>query len=71
MYYSLVVTAMENGLSPFEYLSWILTNAPNLGKPHYASAIEDFLPGSAKIPQKAFIPKPKRTEPEKCAWEED
>ncbi len=71
VYYSLVVTAMENGLNPFEYLSWILTNAPNLGKPGYASAIEDFMPGSTKIPQKAFIPKPKRTEPEKCAWEED
>ena len=69
VYYSIVVTALENGLNPFEYLSWILTNAPNLGKPGYASAIEDFLPGSAKIPQKVFIPKPK--EPEKYAWEED
>ena len=71
VYYSLVVTARENGLNPFEYLSWIFTQAPNLGKPGYASAIEDFLPGSSKIPQKVFIPKPKETEPEKYAWEED
>jgi len=39
--------------------------------PGYVSAIEDFLPGSAKIPPKVFIPKPKGTEPEKYAWEED
>jgi transposase len=60
---------MENGLNPFEYLSWILTNAPNLGRSGYVSAIEDLLPGSTKIPQNVFIPKPK--EPEKYAWEED
>jgi transposase len=71
IYYSLVVTAIENGLVPFEYLSWILTNMPNLGKPGYISSIEDFLPGSAKIPKKAFIPKPKQAKPEKYAWEED
>jgi transposase len=71
VYYSLVVTARENGLNPFEYLSWIFTHAPNLGKPGYASSIEDFLPGSTKIPHKVFTPKPKGTEPEKYAWEED
>lgn len=71
VYYSIVATAIENGLNPFEYLRWIFTNAPNLGKSGYAAAIEDLLPGSAKIPQKAFIPKPKGTEPEKYVWEED
>jgi transposase len=71
IYYSLIVTAMENGLNQFEYLSWIFTNAPNLGKPGYAAAIVDLLPGSSEIPQKVFIPKTKRTEPEKYAWEED
>lgn len=40
MYYSLIITARENGLNPFEYLSWFLTNAPNIGKPGYASTIE-------------------------------
>lgn len=71
VYYSLVVTARENGLNPFEYLTWILTNMPNLGKPGYATSIEDFLPGSAALPKKVYIPKSKETEPEKYAWEED
>ena len=71
VYYSLIVSAIENGLNPFEYLSWIFTHAPNLGKPGYVCAIEDFLPGSAKIPQKVFVPKPKESDPEKYAWEED
>lgn len=71
IYYSLIVTAMENGLNPFEYLTWIFTNAPNLGKPGYISAIEDFLPGSTKIPHKVFVPRPKEVIPEKYAWEED
>jgi transposase len=71
VYYSLVVTARENGLNPFEYLAWIFTNAPNLGKPGYASTIDDLLPGSAALPQKVIIPEPKETKPEKYAWEED
>ncbi len=71
VYYSLVETAKENGLNPFEYLSWIFSQAPNLGKPGYVSTFADFLPGSMKIPAKVFIPQSKRTEPEKYAWEED
>lgn len=71
LYYSLIVTARENGLNPFEYLSWIFINAPNLGKPGYVSTIDDFLPGSAALPQKVFIPESKEEKPEKFAWEED
>jgi transposase len=71
VYYSLVVTARENGLNPYEYLTWILTNMPNLGKPGYARSIEDLLPWSETLPKKVFIPKSKETEPEKYAWEED
>lgn len=71
VYYSLVVTAKENGLNPFEYLAWIFTNAPNLGKSGYASTIEDLLPGSAALPQKVITPRLKETKPEKYAWEED
>jgi transposase len=52
-------------------LAWIFTNAPNLGKPGYASTIDDLLPGSAALPQKVIIPEPKETKPEKYAWEED
>ena len=71
IYYSLIVTAIENSLNPFEYLSWILTNAPNIGKSGYVTKIEDLLPDSDKIPSNVFIPKPKGTTPEKYAWEED
>lgn len=71
IYYSIVVTAIENGLNPYEYLTWIFTHAPNIGRPGYVTEIGDFLPGSTKIPQNVYIPKPKGTEPEKYAWEED
>ncbi len=71
VYYSLIVTARENGLNPFEYLAWIFTNAPNLGKPGYVAAIKDFLPGSAAIPEKIISLNSKDTKSEKQAWEED
>ena len=30
MIYSLIETAKENGLDPYRYLTWVLTNAPIL-----------------------------------------
>lgn len=71
IYYSLIVSARENGLNPFEYLTWIFTNAPNLGRVGYISAVEDFLPGSAAIPEKIFTPQQGNAKPKKYAWEED
>jgi transposase len=71
VYYSLIVTAMENGLNPFEYLTWIFTNAPNLGKQGYVAKLDDFLPGSTALPERVFSPKPMDAKPEKHAWEED
>jgi transposase len=65
------VSAKENGLNPFEYLTWIFTNAPNLGKTGYIASVRDFLPGSEAIPKKVFTPKPCGTNMEKFAWEED
>ena len=58
VYYSLIVSARENGLNPFEYLTWIFKNAPNLGKPGYAATITEFLPGSSALPEKVFVPSP-------------
>ena len=52
VYYSLIVTEMENGLNPFEYLTWIFANVPNLGRGGYTSKAQDFLPGSAAITEK-------------------
>jgi len=75
VYYSLIVTAKEtakeNGMNPFEYLAWIFANAPNIGKPGYVKAIEDFLPGSSALPKKVFSPKQKDVKPDIHAWEED
>ena len=69
VYYSIIVTAIENGLNPFEYLTWILIQMPNLGRPGYAASVEELLPGSPTLPEKLFIPNTKK-EPEQYAWEE-
>lgn len=71
IYYSLVITAIENGLNPFEYLNWMLTNAPNLGKSGYVADFSDFLPGSGAIPSHVFSPKPLDKDAIKRAWEEN
>ena len=71
VYYSLIVTARENGLNPYEYLSWLLTNAPNLGKPGYITKNENFLPGSPAIPANIYSPKRSDSKPEALAWAED
>lgn len=71
IYYSLIVSAKENGLNPFEYLTWIFKNAPNLGKTGYVSELKDFLPGSPTLPEKVFTPQLGNTSLEKYAWEED
>ena len=70
IYYSLVVTAIENGLNPYEYLTWILTQMPNLGKPGYVASIEELLPGSIVLPEKVFAPTSKK-QLEQYAWEEE
>ena len=62
---------MENGLNPFEYLTFILTNMPNLGKASFVESIKDLLPDSTTLPQKIFIPGAKDKEPVKYAWEEE
>jgi len=71
IYYSLIVSARENGLNPFEYLAWIFTNSPNLGKEGYAAAVTDFLPGSTSLPEKIFTPRPQEAEQKMFVWEED
>jgi transposase len=70
IYYSLIVTALENGMRPFEYLTWIFTNMPNLGRAGYVAAIKDFLPGNDNIPENIFVPASMRAKSGKYAWEE-
>ena len=47
--YSIVETAKENGLKPFEYLTFLFERLPNLDKSDTA-AIENLLPWSYSIP---------------------
>lgn len=69
IYYSLIESAKENGLNPFEYLSWVFTNAPNLGRPGYISEIKDLMPNSEDLPERLFTPKV--NEKSQQAWDED
>ena len=71
VYYSLIVTAKENGLNPFEYLRWILINMPNLGSPGYVNRVADLLPGSNAIPKDIYSPSQDKKEEENYPWEED
>jgi hypothetical protein len=70
VYYSIVITAIENGLNPYEYVKWVLTQMPNLGKPGYASVVEELLPCSEVLPKEVYAPFSKK-EPEQYAWEEE
>ena len=51
--YSVVETAKENGLIPFEYLSLLFERLPNLG----GAGIDDLLPWSDSIPVGCRSPK--------------
>ena len=70
IYYSIVITAIENGLNPYEYLKWVLTHMPNLGKKGYASSIDELLPYSEDLPEQVYAPLSKK-EAKKYAWEEE
>lgn len=62
--FSLIETAKENGLNPYEYLRFLFQTLPNRG----ACSLKGFLPDGQNIPQSCFCPKPKA---EGYAWEED
>ena len=71
IYNSLIVSARySNGLSPFEYLAWIFTNAPDLGRDGFKARIGEFLPSSKDMLQKVFTPKPQDTDPDINVWDE-
>ena len=52
MIYSLIETAKENGLGPYQYLLWILRNAPQLSETNKAWA-ESLLP--ANTPEECYM----------------
>lgn len=45
--YSLLETAKENGLNPYEYLCFLFSELPNRTEP----AIEAYLPGGSLVPK--------------------
>jgi len=49
--YSIVLTAIENGLNPFQYLKYLFEQLPNSIEP-----VETFLPWSDSIPESCKIP---------------
>jgi hypothetical protein len=51
--YSIIETAKENGLRPFEYLSYIFERMPNCQE----SEIESLLPWGVDLPENCKIPK--------------
>ena len=48
--YSVIETAKENGLNPFQYLKYLFEQLPQLDDPKDPQAMDDFLPWSPKLP---------------------
>jgi hypothetical protein len=42
--YSMVQTAIDNNLEPFDYLKYLLTELPKLGRHYEVEALDQFLP---------------------------
>jgi transposase len=53
--YSIVETAKENGLNPFEYLNYLFTELPNIDTTD-KSKLDQFLPWSSAIPKECKVP---------------
>jgi len=47
MFYSLIETAKENGLKPYEYLKYVFETAPNLDLAHHPDLVDKLLPWNA------------------------
>jgi transposase len=54
--YSVIETAKENGLNPFEYLKYLFEQLPNLDTKHLEN-MDALLPWSATLPEICKIPK--------------
>jgi transposase len=54
--YSIVETAKENGLRPFQYIQYLLESLPNA----ISTEIDNFLPWSEEIPGECYIPKKRK-----------
>lgn len=54
--YSLIETAKENGLKPYEYLRYVLEQLPKLPDPKDPVALDELLPWSKTLPANIPIP---------------
>ena len=45
--YSMIVTAIDNGLDPYKYLSWVFTTAPGIYSENDDNWVEKLLPQNA------------------------
>uniref|UniRef100_UPI0003659479 IS66 family transposase n=1 Tax=Effusibacillus pohliae TaxID=232270 RepID=UPI0003659479 len=50
--YSIIETAKENGLNPFQYLTWLFEELPQLADLKDPTALDHFLPWSNSLPAK-------------------
>lgn len=48
--YSVMETAKENGLHPFNYLKYLFEQLPQISRPLEADALESFMPWSQVLP---------------------
>jgi transposase len=55
--YSIVITARENGLNPFEYLKHLFEELPKRRKENDPSILENCLPWSKVLPENCYIKK--------------
>lgn len=51
--FSIIQTAMENGLNPYSYLAWLFHTFPNSS----VDAIEELLPCSSQVPESCYMTK--------------
>ena len=51
MIYSLIETAKANGIEPYAYLTFVLTDTQYMGKPFSNEELESFMPWSAVMKQ--------------------
>jgi len=47
MFYSIIETAKENGLNPYDYLLFVFESAPNLGLNNNPDSVQGLLPWDA------------------------
>jgi hypothetical protein len=53
--YSVIETAKENGLHPFQYLMYLFEQLPQLPVPQDETALEPFMPWSSSLPLAAYF----------------